>query len=108
MPQYEFFSRLIGALCDAALAGVDSMCRVITYEMLTPEKMVEIGDFFGVELRDQREAILNLFGTYSKDPSQTRRFAKDTDRKLSSATEPIRRSVDGWARRSYERLRMLA
>jgi hypothetical protein len=95
---------LTGRLCAEGLAMLDESCRIVDYRDLTPEVVLHIGRFFGLQVSSEVESQLGAaFGVHGKRPHQ--RFTSDSDAKRLEATQAIRDAADEWAKGPYEALR---
>ncbi len=105
----EFCARVLGGLCSAALGAIanagDEKCMVLDYLDLNPDRMREIGAFFGVELPGDGDSLDRVFHTYAKDPKKAVRFRDDRELKQKLATVLVRSAANQWAMDSYSELR---
>ena len=100
----EFCAKVLRQLLKAALASVDSHCKVIDYEDLNPKRIRDVAEFFGVELAAPND-LNSIFSTYSKDPARAMPFADDRLRKQRQASSEAREAAYRWAMPAYSELR---
>ena len=97
----------IGRYCDESLRVVDDKCRVVAYEDLTPDTVMDIALFFG--LRFSSEGLQNFresFRRHAKYPRRT--FENDSESKRAQASEYLMKASDRWVGTSYNELRQKA
>jgi hypothetical protein len=100
----EFCARALGQYYAAAasIAG-DRLTRVVDYNQLSLQTLIDILHFFGVTpLQNEMAAIEQSLLTHSKDP--TRSFSPDSVDKKASASRAVIEAVEKWALPSYEHL----
>lgn len=101
----EFCARALGRFLDEASANRNSQTRLIDYDQLTPEVLVEAIRFFGIEPSNPEvDAIHQVSRLYSKDLTQRQAFQSDGESKRDSASSSVRQLAEKWALPSYERL----
>ena len=105
MSPEEYLARLFGRMCEAASAQIDNNCRVIDYSTLDKQSLLSVASFFGINMGGVRfEEVLQK---YAKDPTNTKIFEADAERKQREATPLTRDCVRRWADGAYHHLRAL-
>lgn len=100
----EFCARALGQYYAAAesIAG-DHLTRLVDYNQLSLQTLIDILHFFGVTpLPHETAAIEQSLLTHSKNP--TRSFSPDSADKKASASHSVIEAVERWALPSYARL----
>jgi hypothetical protein len=97
----EYCARMIGRTCRSALEHAGDNSLFVDYNQLTPETLLRIARFFGVEPSiDELLGMEKAATRYSKDPSKGG-FIPDAKAKQDEASELVRRSVEQWALEDY-------
>jgi hypothetical protein len=105
MSPAEYGARAIGALCQAALAGLGGSCQVVDYRQIDTPALCRLSEWLnGTLTADDRHRVAEIAQVYSKDPRRRRRRVDDRDAKQRAATPAMREAVDRWARAPYELL----
>lgn len=108
MSEEEYCARGLGRLFEALAEQVDEKCRVLDYARVDMAMLYDVAHFFGVELPPPHDNRMKVLRTqYAKDPSQDRTFTDDTAEKQRRASETMRRCINQWAYRPYEKLKAL-
>jgi len=101
----EFCARALGRFFSEADSNRDLNTRLINYNQLSPELIVELIRSFGIEPSVRETGTIEkVTRLYSKDPNRTQTFVSDSESKKSSASPLIVEMARKWAMRSYERL----
>jgi hypothetical protein len=100
----EYCGRILGRLFESALAAVDKHCKVIDYEDLSPRRVRDIAEFFGIELPGG-EDLAPVFRVSAKDLRGSLPFQNDRVRKRALATSAINQAARQWALPGYSELR---
>jgi hypothetical protein len=109
MSREEYCARALGRYYDAACATADDNTFFLDYEELTPQALLRIIRFFGVEPSPSEiEAIIQSTGRYSKDPDQQMSFQTDSTIKKAEASNEVKQAVERWAAPAYHRLQARA
>jgi hypothetical protein len=108
MSREEHCARVVGRCCEAAAAALDEGSLLVNYDELSPERLVELIGFFGVEpTKEESERVRRVSGLYSKDTGAGRAFSSDSDSKRAAATDAVRAAAERWAAEPYELLERL-
>ncbi len=101
----EFCARALGRFYDEAHANLDDGLRLLKYDEMTPDAILDVVRIFGVELSGAEvDAIRKSSRLYSKDITGTELFTSDTESKRLSASPLIIEMARQWASSSYELL----
>ena len=101
----EFCARVLGRFFSEAYSNRNSNTRLINYDQLSPEGIVELIRSFGIEPSvSETGTIQKVTRLYSKDPNQTQSFVSDSESKRSTASPLIVEMASKWAISAYERL----
>lgn len=101
----EFCARALGRFYDEAYRNLDDNLRLLNYDQLTTDAILDVAKFFGVELSGEEvDAVRKSSRLYSKDISATQLFTNDTESKRRSASPLINEMARRWAGTSYELL----
>jgi hypothetical protein len=105
MLREEFCARVVGKFYQAALEGLDGNARLLNYDELTPDSILDLAGFFGVEmLSGAREAVLSSMLKYAKDAGGVNSFLPDSEQKRALASVVVKEMAARWADGPYERL----
>jgi hypothetical protein len=104
----EYCARSLGRFFAAVDANFDSRMRLLNYEQLSFESLIEILNFFGIEPTvDEADAVRKVSRLYSKDSTNTQVFEDDSSQKRSAASRETYLAAERWAEESYDRLKAL-
>jgi len=101
----EYCARSLGRFFATVEAHFDARIKLLNYEQLSYESLVQVISFFGIEPSDDEfDAIEKVSRLYSKDLTSTRMFEADSASKRSAASEDVCLAAERWSRFSYDRL----
>jgi hypothetical protein len=106
MSREEYLARLVGRMCEVASAQFDNKCCVIDYSTLDSQSFFRVANLFGIDIGGVH--IDEILRRDAKDPTQSKIFQADTERKQRDATSLARDCARKWADEPYHRLRALA
>lgn len=106
MSSEEYSARLIGGLCEAAIAQVDDNCRIIDYANLNRQTLVSAAHFFGIDV--QSVCVDDVLQMHASEPKRPKLFEADCEQKQRAATPLVRECARRWAERPYRDLKNLA
>jgi hypothetical protein len=104
MSEVEYVSFIVGTHCEALLRLLKGNCRIIDYEDLCVDALLEIGRWFGMQEGLNADLVSALAMQYSKDPTGKTRHVDDRERKRLNASTEVISAVEKWALHAYERL----
>jgi hypothetical protein len=104
MSEVEYVSFVVGTHCEALLRLRKGKCRIVDYEDLGVDALLEIGRWFNVEDGLDADRVSALAMQYSKDPTGKTRHVDDRERKRLDASTEVIGAVEKWALHSYKRL----
>jgi hypothetical protein len=89
----EYAARVVGSVCESALAQLDADCRLVSYADLPEAVMTEVAPHFGVPTGERERALmLEAAGMDAKRPQE--RF----DPAAAALARPVTDAVDAAAR----------
>lgn len=101
-----FCARVIGEFCRKAGAEEDPLRRIIDYDEITLNNIIDIAKFFSLEVPlASVEQIKDSLMMYSKSAAPTITFVSDRDTKRKQASESLRAEVGKWAQLPYDKVR---
>jgi hypothetical protein len=104
----EYCARIIGRTCRFATEHSGDNSMFVDYSQLTPESIVGVARFFGVEPSTAQLTKIEEAATlYSKDPSRGG-FVPDVKAKQDEASPLVRRAAEQWAMQDYLKARAIA
>lgn len=103
----EFYARALGKYGHAALSGLDSNARLVSYRDLTESFIPGLLSFFKIEATaEELQRMKRCFQFHSKDATKTRRHVDDSHKKVSIAPAHLKEMVDRHAIAAYEALEL--
>lgn len=101
----EYCARVVGRFYSTALTAAGWL-RLFNYAELTHESVLDIlVGFFGLKVSSsERKAIAETMRYTAKDPTGTRQFEPDGDRKRQSASKLVVEMAEQWAYAPYTKL----
>jgi len=101
----EYCARSLGRFFAAVDTNFDARMKLLNYEQLSFDSLIDILNFFGVEPTPaETEAISKVSRLYSKDITRARLFEDDSSQKRSAASPEVSLAAEKWAQSQYGRL----
>jgi len=102
----EYSARGLGRFFDSIREALDQKCKLVDYSDLSAVMFDRIAEFIGLKVLPSDSATFTeVASVYSKDPTRSRSFERDVNRKRAEATDFARLCANRWARGPYELLR---
>jgi hypothetical protein len=109
MPKEEYCAVMLSSFLEAALRVCDERCLILDYREPLDVVPDRVAKHFGIEpSAAERERMLNVAATYSKDNSASQRFVDDSARKQSTASPELRAAIDRHTAATYNALTKIA
>ncbi len=110
MSPEEYCARVIGRLLTVERGSLGEQSRLLNYEELSLESLLDLMDFFGLKpTQSELAAIESSLRIYAKDEARVRPFVSDSRAKRGAASQAIQTMCNKWAREPYlelERIRL--